>query len=126
MFQSISKSKIQLQTLQWLHKMKAKIETTLKNLFESGDPCLDSLSIRIECPFDSGIGVQCEGKTSSGTVCPEPDMDALSDFIDEVRASHPNERFNIVEIRMTSPTNIVIERTFDEAFQREAEELVRD
>ena len=106
--------------------MKAKIETTLKNLFESGDPCLDSLSIRIECPFDSGIGVQCEGKTSSGTVCPEPDMDALSDFIDEVRASHPNERFNIVEIRMTSPTNIVIERTFDEAFQREAEELVRD
>ncbi|MBQ6338806.1 MAG: hypothetical protein IJI36_06635 [Kiritimatiellae bacterium] len=106
--------------------MKTKIENTLKNLFESANPSLDLLSIRIECPFDSGIGVQCEGKTSSGTVYPEPDMDALSDFIDEVRTSHPNESFNIVEIRMTSPTDVVIERTFDEAFQREAEELVRD
>ena len=70
--------------------------------------------------------MQCEGKTSSGTVYPEPDMDALSDYIDELRALHPGERLNIVEIRMTSSTDIAIERTFDEPFQREAEEAVRD
>ena len=126
MFQGISKSKIQLLTLQWQHKMKTKIETTLKNLFESANSRLDSLSIRIECPFDSGISVQCEGKALSETIYPEPDMDAFSTYIDELRNSHPNERFNIVEIHMTSPMDISIERTFDEAFQREAEEMVRD
>ena len=112
--------------MQWQHKMKTQIETILKNLFESGDPRLDSLSIRIECPFDSGISVQCEGKALFETIYPEPDMDALSSYIDELRIDHPNERFNIVTIHMTSPTDIVVERTFDEAFQHEAEEMVRD
>lgn len=106
--------------------MKIPIETILKNLFESAVPSLVALSIRIECPFDSGIGVECEGQSLSGVVYPEPDMDALSDYVDELRASHPDERFNIVNIAMTSPTDISIERTFDEDFQREAESMVQE
>ena len=106
--------------------MKTPIEHILKNLFESTDPALDSLSIRIECPFDSGIGVECEGKSSSGVVYPEPDMDALSNYVDELHAAHPDDRFNIVTIVMTSPTDIVIERTFDADFQQEVESMVQD
>lgn len=106
--------------------MKTTIETILKSIFESSDAQLDSLSIRIECPFDSGIGVQCEGKSSAGTVYPEPDMDAFSAYIDELRIAHPDERFNVIDIQMTSSTDVVIKRNFDEAFQREAEEMVRD
>lgn len=106
--------------------MKTSIETILKSLFEGSDAQLDSLSIRIECPFDSGIGMQCEGKSPSGTVYPEPDMDAFSAYVDELRIAHPGERFNVIDIQMTSSTEIFIKRNFDEAFQREAEEMVRD
>lgn len=106
--------------------MKTPIEIILKNLFEGARPSLDSLSIRIECPFDSGIGVECEGRSMSGVVYPEPDMDALSDYVDELRASHPNEPFNIVSIVMTSSTDIVIQRTYDADFQREAESMAHD
>lgn len=106
--------------------MKTTIEETLKALFANAHPAIDSLLIRIECPFDSGIGVVCEGKNSSGTVYPEPDMDALSEYVDQLRSARSSERFNIINIRMTSPTDIVIEKTFDESFQQEAENMVRD
>lgn len=95
-------------------------------MFENANPRLQSLSVRIECPFDSGIGVECEGHTPTGTVYPEPDMDALSDYIDELKKAHPGERFNIVTIRTTNPRDVIVERTYDPAFQREAEDLVRD
>jgi hypothetical protein len=106
--------------------MKTPIEHILTNLFENARPALESLSIRIECPFDSGIGVECTGKSSSGVVYPEPDMDALSDYVDELRSSHPDDQFNIVTILMTSPKDIVIKQTFDADFQREAESMVHD
>lgn len=116
----------QSKTLQRLPNMKTTIEETLKALFANAHPAIDSLLIRIECPFDSGIGVVCEGKNSSGTVYPEPDMDALSEYVDQLRSARSSERFNIINIRMTSPTDIVIEKTFDESFQQEAENMVRD
>ena len=104
--------------------MKTPIESYLKALFERVHPRLDFLLLKIECPFDSGIGVECEGRNATGSVYPEPDLDALSNYVDELRVEHPCERFNIITIRMTSPTDIVFERIFDEAFQREAEEMV--
>ncbi len=51
-------------------------------------------------------------------------MGALSDYVDELRIAHSGERFNIVIIRMTSPKDISIDRTFNECLQREAEEMV--
>ena len=106
--------------------MKTPIESCLKALFESVHPQLDFLLLKIECPFDSGISVECEGRNASGSVYPEPDLDALSNYIDELRTEHPSERFNIITIRMTSPTDIVFDRIFDEAFQRESEEMVNE
>lgn len=106
--------------------MKIPIESCLKDLFESIQPQLDFLSLKIECPFDSGIGVECEGRNASGSVYPEPDLDTLSNYVDELRAEHPSERFNIITICMTGPTDIVFDRRFDEAFQREAEEMVSE
>ncbi len=104
--------------------MKTPIESCLKALFESVHPRLEFLSLKIECPFDSGIGVEGKGRSAAGSVYPEPDLDTLSNYVDELRAEHPSERFNIITIRMTSPTDIAFDRKFDEAFQREAEEMV--
>ena len=106
--------------------MKQAIQQIITDFFHNANPKLDSLSIRIECPFATGLSAICEGVYQNKTIYFEiPFMDELLNFVDDLRNDNPSEQFNIVNIQINDTNNFYIKKEFDSNFQHEVETMIK-
>ena len=107
--------------------MNSYIEEKIKTLVTGIQSPFQQLSIRIECPLDSGIKVECwrvidQEKISQAI---PGGVRVFFQFIELIRKNEPSREFNVVTITADKTATYTVSFEFDAAVQRDAEENIK-
>lgn len=105
------------------HFLDEKISSIVKNETKQ----FDSMNIRIECPFETGVKVECHGQRGADVFSPAipGGVRTFFKFVEMVRKNNAADRFNVVDIKIKSDGRYTTNFSFDDEVQRNAEENVR-
>lgn len=100
-----------------------KISAIVKNITTP----FDCVNIRIECPLDTGIKVECKGQRGKEVFSPviPGGIRIFFQFVEKVRHSTDIDLFNIVDIKVSADGSYQYDVSFDKEIQNRAEENIR-
>lgn len=107
--------------------MNSCIDEKIKSLIASIQKPYQQILVKIECPLDSGVKVECwriinnekYSQTILGGVRP------FFQFVESAKKNEPNRKFNVVDITIDNAGKHTISFVFDENVQRQAEENIK-
>ena len=105
------------------HFLDEKITAIVKNETKQ----FDSINIRIECPFETGVKVECRGKRGVDEFFSSipGGVRVFFQFVETVRNNKDVNRFNVVDIKIKADGKYTTDFSFDDQVQKNAEENVR-
>lgn len=106
--------------------MEKLLTKKIRELAKTVDQEFDTLRIRLECPLDSGVKIECWRVLGDKEFSQSVNI-RLRDFflfVRDVRIANPEKKFNVVEVSYND-TNTKIDYKFDEKLQQEADEYTK-
>ena len=105
------------------HFLDEKISAIVKNITTP----FDCVNIRIECPLDTGIKVECKGQRGRDMFSPviPGGVRIFFQFVEKMRHRADTAQFNVVDIKVSADGSYQYDVIFDEKVQNDAEENIR-
>ena len=107
--------------------MNASIDAKIAEIVSAAQKPFDKVVVRIECPLDTGVKVEClhmTGQEKLAQAIPGG-VRVFFQFVEKMHKEDPQRKFNVVEITADESGKYETSFFFDEAVQRQAEENIR-
>lgn len=107
--------------------MNSCIDEKIKSLIAVVQKPFQNVLIRIECPLDSGIKVECwrdSDGVKNAQIIPGG-VRPFFKFVEQYRNEEPGQKFNVINISVEPSEKYTVCFIFDEDVQREAEENIK-
>lgn len=107
--------------------MNASIDAKIAEIVSAAQKPFNKVVVRIECPLETGIKVECWRMTDQGKLSNAipGGVRVFFQFVDKIHKEEPQRKFNVVEITADGSGKYETKFSFDEAVQRQAEENIR-
>lgn len=103
------------------------IDTKIAEIIKSTDKPFQCVFLRIECPLDTGILVECwrvaEQEKFSQFI--PGGVRVFFQFVEKLRQEQPQTIFNVVEILIENTGKYTVSTSFDDSVQKRAEENIK-
>ena len=103
------------------------LDTKIAELVNVSEKPFQQITLRIECPLDSGIKVEC-WRMTNGTKHSQAipgGVRLFFQFVEKLHKEQPSKKFNIVEIRVENTGKYTTAISFDALVQKQAEENIK-
>lgn len=103
------------------------LDTKIAEIVNVSEKPFQQITLRIECPLDSGIKVECwriaNGTKHSQTI--PGGVRIFFQFVEKLHKEQPSKKFNVVEFRVENTGKYTIAISFDALVQKQAEENIK-
>ncbi len=107
--------------------MNTSIDTAIAEIIKSTEKPFQYVILRIECPLDTGILVECwrvaEQVRYSQAI--PGGVRVFFQFVKKLHLEQPQSIFNVVEISIKNTGKYTVSTSFDDSVQKRAEENVK-
>lgn len=103
------------------------LDTKIAEIVNVSEKPFQQIILRIECPLDSGIKVEC-WRIANGTRHSQAipgGVRLFFQYVERIHTEQPTKKFNVVEIKIENTGKYTAAISFDEVVQRQAEDNIK-